>query len=483
MRWKHIFYIIGFLLFLFAVLMVLPMAVSLFYRDGCHSAFLWAILIIGIPGFGVYYLFRNQKHEIITQKDGVLIVSLAWTLVSLCGCLPFFLGHEQFSFTNAFFESVSGFTTTGASILYNIETLAPSLLFWRSLIQWIGGLGIVLLSVAVLPFLGAGGVQLYKAEIATPTPGKLKPKIKDTAKILWRVYISLTIILIILLLIGGMKPFEALTHALSTVASGGFSIKNASMAAYNSLYLEIITMIFMFIASISFFLQYQVLHGKPKALWQDSEFKFYFCVVIGSILLITISLWWSNIYDSIFTALRHSAFQTVSVVSSAGFNTVDYTIWTPFSQMLLFFLMMMGGCAGSTAGGIKCIRVLLGLKFSYRELFKRIHPHAIVQIKIQGVSMRKDLIQAIVGFLILYIFSFTLGSIALAATGVDFLTSITSVISALSNIGPAFGMAGPLNNFNSMPELGKWVLSFCMLVGRLEFYTILILFVPAFWHK
>lgn len=483
MRWKHILYINGFLMFLFAVLMLVPLTVSLIFQDGCHTAFLWAVIITGVPGFGVYYLFRDQKHEIITQKDGVLTVSLAWTLVSLCGCLPFFLGHEQFSFTNAFFESVSGFTTTGASILYNIETLAPSLLFWRSLIQWIGGLGIVLLSVAVLPFLGAGGVQLYKAEIATPTPGKLKPKIKDTAKILWRVYISLTVIMLILLLIGGMRPFEAITHALSTVASGGFSIKNASMAAYGSLYLEIVTIIFMFIASISFFLQYQVLHGKPKALWQDSEFRFYFCVVIGSIVLITVSLWSSNIYGSFFMALRQSAFQTVSIVSSTGFITADYTGWTSFSQMLLFFLMMMGGCAGSTAGGIKCIRVLLGLKFSYRELFKRIHPHAIVQIKIRGVSMRKDLIQAIVGFLILYIFSFTMGSIALAATGVDLLTAITTVISALSNIGPAFGAAGPLDNYNSMPELGKWVLSFCMLVGRLEFYTILILFVPAFWHK
>lgn len=483
MRWKHILYINGFLLFLFAVLMVIPMAVSLFYSDGCHTAFLWAILITGVPGFGVYYLFRDQKHEIITQKDGVMIVSLAWTLVSLCGCIPFYMGHEQFSFTNAFFEAVSGFTTTGATILYNIETLAPSLLFWRSLIQWVGGLGIVLLSVAVLPFLGAGGVQLYKAEIATPTPGKLKPKIKDTAKILWRVYISLTIALIILLLLGGMTAFEALTHALSTVASGGFSIKNASMSAYGSLYLELVTLVFMFIASTSFFLQYQVLRGNIKALWRDSEFRFYFCVVMGSIILITISLWWNGVYDSFFSALRNSSFQTVSLVSSAGFSSADYTVWPSFPQAILFFLMIMGGCAGSTAGGIKCIRVLLGLKFSYRELFKRIHPHAIVQIKIQGVSMRKDLIQSIVGFLILYIFAFTLGTLALAATGVDILTSITSVISALSNIGPAFGAGGPMSNFNGMPELGKWVLACCMLVGRLEFYTILILFIPAFWRQ
>lgn len=483
MRWKHILYINGFLLSLFAVLMAVPLAVSLFFGDGCYTAFLWAIILTGIPGFVVYYIFRNQKHEIITQKDGVMAVSLAWTLVSLCGCIPFYMGHEQLSFTNAFFEAVSGFTTTGATILNNVESMAPSLLFWRSLIQWVGGLGIVLLSVAVLPFLGAGGVQLYKAEIATPTPGKLKPKIKDTAKILWRVYISLTVIMLILVLLGGMQPFEAITHTLSTVASGGFSVKNASMSVYNNLYLEIVTMIFMFIASISFFLQYQVLHGKPKALWQDSEFKFYFCVLIASIILITFSLWSTNIYDSFFTALRHSAFQTVSISSSTGFNTADYSTWSSLPQMLLFFLMMMGGCAGSTAGGIKCIRVLLGLKFSYRELFKRIHPHAIVQIKIQSVSMRKDLIQSIVGFLILYIFSFIVGSIALAATGVDFLTSITSVISALSNIGASFGSAGLLNNYNHLPELGKWVLSFCMLVGRLEFYTILILFIPAFWRQ
>lgn len=482
MRWKHILYINGFLLFLFAVLMVAPLAVSLFFSDGCYDAFLWAIILTGVPGFCVHYIFRDQKHAIITQKDGVMIVSLAWTLVSLCACIPFYMGHEQFSFTNAFFESVSGFTTTGASILTNVETLAPSLLLWRSLIQWVGGLGIVLLSVAVLPFLGAGGVQLYKAEIATPTPGKLKPKIKDTAKILWRVYISLTVIMLILMLFGGMPFFEAVTHTLSTVASGGFSVKNASMAAYNSLYLELVTLIFMFIASISFFLQYQVLHGKPKALWQDSEFRFYFCLVISSIILIAISLWSTNSYDSFFKALRYSAFQTVSTASSSGLYNADFSSWSYFAKMLLFFLMMMGGCAGSTAGGIKCIRVLLGLKFSYRELFKRIHPHAIVQIKIQGVSMRKGLIQSIVGFLILYIFSFVAGSVILAATGVDFLTAITSVIAALSNIGSAFGTTGLLHNYNHLPEMGKWVLSFCMLIGRLEFYTILILFIPAFWR-
>lgn len=482
MRWKHILYIIGFLLFMFSLLMVAPMVVSLIYNDGCFGAFFLSALITGVPGFCIYYLFRDQRHEVITQKDGVMIVSLAWTLVCLSGSLPFFLGHAFFTFTNAVFEAVSGFTTTGASVLYSIETLSHSLLFWRSFIQWVGGLGIVLLSVAVLPFLGAGGVQLYKAEIATPTPGKLKPKIKDTVKILWRVYIGLTVIVVILLLLGGMNAFEALTHAFSTVSSGGFSVKSASMAAYGSLYLEIVTIAFMFVASISFFLQYQILTGHPKELWRDSEFKFYFCVVLGSIMFITISLWWNGVYVSFFSALRHSAFQTISLVSSSGFSTADYALWTNSSQTLLFFLMMMGGCAGSTAGGIKCIRVMLGFKFSYRELFKRIHPHAIVQIKIKGASMRKGLIQTIVGFILLYILMFVLGTIVLSATGVDLMTSITSVISALSNIGPAFGSAGPMDNYYHFPALGKWVLVICMLVGRLEFYTILILFVPAFWR-
>lgn len=483
MRWKHILYINGFLLFMFAVLMLVPMAVSLFCQDGCHNAFLGAVLITGVPGLALFYAFRTQKHEVITQKDGVLIVSLAWTTASLCGCMPFLWGCAQFSFTNAFFEAVSGFTTTGATILDDVEALAPSLLFWRSLIQWVGGLGIVLLSVAVLPFLGAGGVQLYKAEAATPTPAKLKPQIKDSAKILWRVYMGSTIVLFILLLLGGMPPFDAINNALATMPSGGFSVKNASMAAYNSVYLEIVTIIFMFIVSVNFFLQYQVLRGRPKALWLDTEFRFYFVVVLLSIVFIAISLWWNGIYDSVFTALRKSAFQTVSLVSSTGFTTADYTGWTDSAQTLLFFLMMMGGCAGSTAGGIKCIRVLLGLKFSYRELFKRIHPHVVAQIKIKGLSMPKTLIQSIVGFIMLYLIMFVLGSLALSATGVDLQTATTSVVSALSNIGPAFGQTGPADNYNGLPQLAKWVLSFCMLAGRLEFYTILILFIPAFWRK
>ena len=396
--------------------------------------------------------------------------------------IPFYLGDGFHTFTDAFFESVSGFTTTGASILTNIEAVSKGLLFWRSFIQWLGGMGIIVLSVAILPFLGVGGMQLYKAEVPSPVPDKLKPRIRDTAKILWQVYALISLAQVILLLLGGMSLFDALCHTFTTMPTGGFSTRNASVAHYDSVYFDCVIILFMLLAGINFSLHYQMLRGKTLAFWQDSECRFF----LGTVLVLVCLVGWDvfkSVYATIGEALRYGAFQVVSIVTTTGFATADYEQWPAMSQLILLLSMFIGASAGSTGGGMKCLRIMLCFKYCYKELFSLVHPRAVSLIKIGGKTVPDDVMRSVLGFMALYVGLFAISSVVLAGTGVDFITAIGAVAASIGNIGPGFGMVGPAENYAAIPAFGKWLLAWCMLLGRLEIFTVIILVVPEFWRK
>ncbi|RZB32127.1 MAG: trk system potassium uptake protein [Desulfobacteraceae bacterium Eth-SRB1] len=482
MRWRYILNIVGILILFFGLTMIFPLLIGLYYKDQSVFPILKSMGITIISGILLYLCFRRAKAESISQREGIAIVAVSWTAVGLFGALPFYLGSEFSTFVDAFFESVSGFTTTGASVLTNIEGVSKGLLFWRSFIQWLGGMGIIVLSVAILPFLGVGGMQLFKAEVPSPVPDKLKPRIRDTAMMLWKVYALISAAEVILLLIGGMDFYEALCHTFTTMPTGGFSTKNASIAHFNSVYFDIVIIVFMLLAGINFSLHYQMLRGKPLAFWRDTECRFFLGVVFLLVIVVSFNIY-GSIYEKIGQALRFGAFQVVSIITTTGFATADYEKWPAMSQLILLFCMFMGASAGSTGGGMKCIRVMLCFKFCYKELFALIHPHAVKQIKIGGKPVSDDIMRSILGFLALYMSIFAFCAILLAGTGVDFVTSFGAVAATIGNIGPGFGLVGPVETYAQIPCLGKWLLIWCMLLGRLEIYTVIILLVPEFWRK
>ena len=482
MRWRYVLNIVGILILFFGLTMIFPLFVGLYYRDQSVVPLLESMGITIISGFLLYLFFRSAKAEFISQREGMAIVAIGWTAVGLFGALPFYLGGEICTFVDAFFESVSGFTTTGSSILTHVEALSKGLLFWRSFIQWLGGMGIIVLSVAILPFLGVGGMQLYKAEVPSPVPDKLKPRIRDTAMVLWKVYAVISIAQTIFLMIGGMDLYNALCHTFTTMPTGGFSTKNASIAHFNSVYFDIVIIFFMLLAGINFSLHYQMLKGKPLAFWRDSECRFFLGTVLLLIIVVSSNIY-GAVYENIGQALRFGAFQVVSIVTTTGYATADFEQWPAMSQLILLLCMFLGASAGSTGGGMKCLRVMLYLKYCYKELFSLIHPHAVKQIKIGGKTVSDDVMRSILAFMGLYIGLFAFSSVLLAAMGVDFTTSFAAVAATIGNIGPGLGLVGPTDNFAQIPYLGKWVLIWCMLLGRLEIYTVIILLVPEFWRK
>jgi trk system potassium uptake protein TrkH len=396
--------------------------------------------------------------------------------------LPFVFSGAIPSYLNAFFETMSGFTTTGSTILTDIEAMPPSLLLWRSLTQWLGGMGIIVLSLAILPMLGVGGMQLFKAEVPGPTTDRLKPRIQDTAKLLWGVYVLLTCIEILLLMAGGMSFFDGLNHAFTTMATGGFSTRNASVAAYNSAYIDWIITIFMFLAGVNFSLHYLALRGKVVDFIRNEEFLFYSSLVIVGTALITM-LNMGGTYPGFLDNLRYSAFQVVSIITTTGFGTADYELWPVLCQYLLVFFMFIGGCAGSTGGGMKVARILLLFKHAQVQVYRLIHPRAVRLVKLGDRPVDKDVMQSILGFFALYLGVFVAASFVMAATGMDLNSAGGSVIATLSNIGPGLGSVGPVDNFAHVPAIGKLVLAFCMLLGRLELFTVLVLIFPSFWRK
>jgi len=482
MRWRLILHVVGLLTLFFGSTMAIPLGVSLYFRDGSGIPMLISLIITILFGTTMTLSFRGAQIADIRQREGMAIVFFGWAAMGLFGALPFFFGCESLSFTDAFFESISGFTTTGASIFTNIEMHPEGILFWRSFIQWLGGMGIIVLSLAVLPFLKVGGMQLYKAEVPSPVPDKLKPRIQETALTLWKVYILFTFIQILLLLAGGMDLYEAICHTLTTMPTGGFSTKNASIAHYNSAYFDTVFILFMLMAGINFSLHYQMLKGKPLAILRDSEGRFFLFISLILVLLVSWNIY-GEVYYTLGNSIRYGAFQVISILTTTGFATADYEAWPAMSQVILFLCMFIGASAGSTGGGIKCLRIMLLFKYCTRELFLLVHPRSITHIKISGKVVPEEVVRSVIGFLALYIGLFAICTVILSGLGVDFMTSLTAVASCIGNIGPGFGLVGPAENYAIIPALGKWLLIWCMLLGRLEIYTVIILLAPEFWRK
>ena len=402
--------------------------------------------------------------------------------MSLFGALPFVISGAIPSYTNAFFETMSGFTTTGASILTDIEKVAPGLLFWRSLTQWLGGMGIIVLSIAILPLLGIGGMQLFVAEVPGPTKDKIHPRVKETAKRLWVIYFMLTFAEMALLYLGGMNFFDSINHAFTTMATGGFSTKNASIAYYTSPFIQYVMILFMFLAGTNFTIHYYVLHRKFSVLKTNNEFRFYLIFIIICALIIGL-IHQPHVAFKFEESVRNALFHVVSLVTTTGFVTSDYENWAPFSRMIFFVLLFIGGCAGSTGGGIKIVRHLLLYKNSLLELKRLVHPRAVIPTRLNKKAISFEIISNVQAFFIFYILIFIFGSIVLSMLGLDFITSLGAVATCLGNVGPGIGTVGPVNNFAHLPDLVKWFLSFLMLLGRLELFTVLIIFSPAFWKR
>lgn len=471
---------LGSILLFLGISMIFPLLYALYYHEKATSAFIISMIITVTVGILLKKLF--SPLEPIRIKEGFAIACLGWIVAAAFGALPFMFAGTFTNFIDAYFESMSGFTTTGATVMAAIEGNPYSILFWRDFIQWLGGMGIIVLVVAILPPLGVGGMQLFKSEVPGPEPDRLKPKIKDTAKLLWRVYIVISALEVGCLYLSGMSLFDALTNMFGTMATGGFNPRNLSIAAYGNPFIEIIITFFMLIAGANFSLHYKVLHGDVKSLFKDKEFIFYCGIILFSIFAISTELR-LYVYKSVFTALRYATFQVVSIITTTGFVTADFDTWPAFSKTILLVLMFIGGCAGSTGGAIKNIRIMLLLKQAAREFKKLIHPQAITPIRLGNKTISEEVMRNITSFFFLYIFIFVICSFIMSALGLDMVSASASVAATLGNVGPGLGIVGPTKTYTLIPPLGKIVLTICMLLGRLEIYTVLVLIVPEFWKK
>ena len=482
MRLRYTLHLVGILTFFLGLTMVFPLLFGLYYQDESVLPLLKSIAVTLGTGLVIYLVFRSAKGEVMSHREGMGVVAIGWTAAGLFGALPYYCGGVFSTFADAFFESVSGFTTTGASVLINIEIVPRGLLFWRSLTHWLGGMGIIVLSLAILPFLGVGGMQLYKAEVPGPAPDKLKPRIRDTAMVLWKVYVLFSAAETLLLMLGGMDLFQALCHTFGTMATGGFSTRQASIGSYHSPYIDTVVILFMLFAGINFSLHYQFLKGNLRAFWRNPEFRFFIGAVVIFVLAVSSNVY-HTVYETFSEAIRFGGFQVISIITTTGYTTADFEKWPSLSQTILLFCMFLGASAGSTGGGMKCLRIMLLLKHSYKQLFSLIHPRAVTQVKLGGRPISDEVLHSIWGYFVLYLGVFIVSSFLLAAMGVDVATSFAAVAATIGNIGPGLGLVGPTDNYAHIPMLGKWLLIFCMLLGRLEIYTILILFVPEFWRK
>lgn len=481
-NYRVILKVLGILLLMNGAFMLLCLPFSIYYGGGDMYALLQASGITSLAGLILFLFTKTKTNNDLRKKEGYLIVTLGWLFMSFFGCLPYIFSGAIPDLTNAFFETLSGFSTTGASVLTDVQSMDKGILFWRSLTQWIGGMGIIVLTVAILPLLGIGGMQLFIAEAPGISPDKLAPRIKETAKRLWVIYCGLTALELILLRMGGMTFFDAFNHSLTTMATGGFSTKNASIAYYHDPFIQYVIITFMFLAGTNFTMAYFGFHGQFRKVFKNEEFRFYltFCIAASVIIgLIIFSLG----HDTFEKSIRDALFQVVSLVTTTGFVTHDYTSWTSFITIVFFLLMFAGGSAGSTAGGVKLVRHILLIKNSLQELKRILHPSAIIPVRLNGKAVNRDITFNVLAFIMIYILVMCFGAIAVSAFGIDFNTSLGAVATTLGNIGPGIGAVGPVDNFAHLPNGVKWILSFLMLVGRLELFTVLILFTPYFWKK
>jgi len=484
---KTILNILAAMLAIIGLSMLLPMLVGFLYNEANLSAYLYSMvgcLSVSIP---VWSFTRRSRK--LTIKDGFTLVTFAWIVVAIAGSLPFYLTGAIPNFTDAWFEAMSGVTTTGATIIGNvntlpnlengIESLPKGILFWRSFLQWIGGMGIIVFTIAILPLLGVGGVQLFKAEVPGPVADKIKPRVKETAKFLWMVYVGFTVLQMTLLRLAGMPIFDAICHAFTTMPTGGFSTQNASIAAYSSPLIQYIIIFFMFVAGINFTLHFKAITGNFNSLFKDYELKVYIAIIIIATSLIFLSLSASN-SDWSHDSFMVSLFQSIAIMTGTGYTNADYEIWPYFCQLALFILMFFGAMGGSTSGGMKLTRIILLIKYAGTETKRMLHSRAIIPLRIGERSISDDIVRNTLGFFLIYLFIFVLTALVLTTFDLDLISAFGAAASAVGNIGPAFGEFGPTDNYALLNPTGKWMLSFCMLLGRLEIFTILVLFTRSF---
>ena len=490
---KLIFYIIGMLLVFNGGAMIISSFVSVFFDDGVLKEITFSAIFLIIIG-GVIMTFSKNNIRQINKRDGYVIVTIGWLTMVFSGMLPYYLTGSINSFSNLFFETMSGYTTTGSTILNDIEALPKSIIFWRSMTHWLGGMGIIVLAIAILPLLGIGGMQLFSAEAPGINSDKIHPRISDTAKRLWFIYVGLTFLETLLLKIAGMSFFDAINTSMSNIASGGFSSRNESIGYWNDIPLiQYIIILFMFLAGTNFVLIYFGITGKIKKIIQDTEFKWYLTLISSFAIMVTITLYFyvdlsltdinhPQVYGKFESSFRHALFQVVAIITTTGFVTGDFISWGPFLTMFFFGIMFLGGSSGSTSGGVKILRHLILIKNGFLEFKRSLHPNAIFPLRHNNSVVEKPIIIHVLAFFILYLILFIVGAGVLSLLGLDFVSAIGGAASSIGNVGPALGELGPISNFDSLPELGKYWCSFLMLIGRLELFTVLILFTPFFWR-
>ena len=480
-NFKTIIRIIGILLLLETTMFLVCSGVSFYYRESDMLDFWKAGGITAGVGLLLAFLGKGGERQ-LTRRDGYVLVSFAWVAFSLFGMLPFYIGGYIPDITNAFFETMSGFSSTGATILDDIESLPHGILFWRSMTQWIGGLGIIMFTIAVLPIFGISGLQVFAAEASGPTHDKVHPRIGITAKWIWSIYAGITALLVGLLMLGGMDWFDSICHAFATTGTGGFSTKQASVAHYSSPYIEYVISIFMFISGINFTLLLLFVNRKFKKFISNAELKFYFGSVILFTAIIALVLYYTS-RMGMEESFRKSLFQVISLQTSTGFATDDYMKWTPVLWGLFTIIMLMGACAGSTTGGLKCIRMVILTKVSRNEFKHILHPNAVLPIRINKQVIPPSIVSTVLAFCFIYLIIIIVSTLLMMAMGVGTAESLGCVISSIGNMGPGLGETGPAYSWNALPDAAKWLLSFLMLLGRLELFTVLLLFTPDFWKR
>ncbi|MFQ5928240.1 MAG: TrkH family potassium uptake protein [Acidobacteriota bacterium] len=480
-RWPNLLQILGFFILALALSTGIVTLFAFIAQDAGSSPLTLATLTAGGLGAFLCLAFRPPPHE-FTHREGLLLVIATWVAAGIVGALPFYFSDYFPSFTDACFESISGFTTTGATILGDVEALPRSLLLWRSLTHWIGGMGIILLGIAILPLIGVGGMELYRAEFSGARSEKLTPRVAETALALWKVYLGFSLAEYLCLRWAGMDPFEAVCHTFSTMATGGFSTRNTSIEAFASPTIEGIIIFFMIVAGINFTQHYRLLvERRPKSLFRDAEVRFYFLLIAAVTTAVALTL--SPASENFVEAGRLALFQVVSILTTTGFSSANFELWAPFAQLLLLASMFAGGCTGSTAGGLKIARLYLLFRVVGREFQRMVERRGIFAIRFNAEAVSENAIQSLLNLVYLAFLINFAACMALTALGVDVLTAIAAVAASMFNIGPGLGKVGPAENYAHLPFLAKWILGFCMLAGRLEYYTVLVLFTRAFWRK
>jgi len=482
MNSRAVFHVVSFMLVVLGVAMALCWGISIAYEDpvSAQRGLGLSSLISVITGSVLWILTR--KETVLSRRDGFGIVTFGWLAAALVGALPYIISGVIPHPVSAVFETMSGFTTTGASVLADLEAIPKGILFWRAMTHFFGGMGVLVLCVAILPYLGVGGMQIYRAEMPGPSKDRLTPRIASTAKLLWGVYILFCVVEAVLLRFGGMDWFDAFCHSFATMATGGFSTRTASVGAFDSTYIDVVIIVFMFLAGVNFALHYRALRGQVGSYFRDPEFKFYLAICVGAGLFLTFNIW-KTVYPSFGHSLRAGFFQGISIITTTGFCTADFNVWPTASRILLIILMFIGGCAGSTGGGMKNVRVLIVLKQVVREMSRFMRPQAVLKVKLGGKPVEQDVVAHITAFFAIFVLIFAVVSFVMTLFTPNLETAFSSVIATLGNIGPGLAGVGATQNYSAIPPTGQAILTFCMLLGRLELYTVLIILLPAFWKK